>query len=247
MSKLNYYPVHIKACLCNFVKKTIICSSFLYSLLYSCSTVTTSFTKIWGGNWILQNKFSWLIVISTILWNMISQFEAKIAKINFAKTCSAKISALNVLVKLHLQRMLMWVKQRHLFFTAWKCPYSEFFWFVFSRIRTECGEIQGIFPYSCRLQENTCKKTSEYGYFSRRALFTTNDSFMTVTREFSQRRTFWYSCQFKIPIWFRKSKAKFFVAKIQDLCNVHFKEYGLWVLKQIRKKFVLIFCKFHYI
>ena len=28
-----------------------------------------------------------------------------------------------------------------------KCPYSEFFWSVFSGIWTEYGEIQGISPY----------------------------------------------------------------------------------------------------
>ena len=40
-----------------------------------------------------------------------------------------------------------------------KCPYSELFWFVFSRIRTECGEIL-----------RTDQNNSEYGYFSRRRL-----------------------------------------------------------------------------
>ena len=29
-----------------------------------------------------------------------------------------------------------------------KCPYSKFFWFVFSRIRTEYGEARSISPYS---------------------------------------------------------------------------------------------------
>ena len=32
-----------------------------------------------------------------------------------------------------------------------KCPYSEFFWSVFSCNRTEYGEIRGIFPYSVRV------------------------------------------------------------------------------------------------
>ena len=36
-----------------------------------------------------------------------------------------------------------------------RCPYSEFFWSVFSRIRTECGEIR----------ENTDQKNSDYGHF----------------------------------------------------------------------------------
>ena len=43
-----------------------------------------------------------------------------------------------------------------------KCPYSEFFWSVFSRIRTKYGED----PYSVRTWENTDQKNSEYGQFS---------------------------------------------------------------------------------
>ena len=36
-----------------------------------------------------------------------------------------------------------------------KCPYSELFWSVFSRIRTEYGEILRISLYSVRMRENT--------------------------------------------------------------------------------------------
>ena len=35
------------------------------------------------------------------------------------------------------------------------CRYSEFFWSVFSRIRTEYGEIRSITPYSVWMRENT--------------------------------------------------------------------------------------------
>ena len=42
------------------------------------------------------------------------------------------------------------------------CPYSEFFWSVFIRIRTEYGEILSISPYSVRMWENT--DTFEYGH-----------------------------------------------------------------------------------
>ena len=35
-----------------------------------------------------------------------------------------------------------------------KCPYSKLPWSVFSRFRTECGEIQSITPYSVRIREN---------------------------------------------------------------------------------------------
>ena len=46
-----------------------------------------------------------------------------------------------------------------------KCPYSEFFWSVFSRIWSEYGE--RISLYSVRMRENTDQKNSEYGDFSR--------------------------------------------------------------------------------
>ena len=48
-----------------------------------------------------------------------------------------------------------------------KCPYSEFFWSVFSRIRTEYEKIRSIFPYSVRMRENTDQENFEYGLFSR--------------------------------------------------------------------------------
>ena len=52
-----------------------------------------------------------------------------------------------------------------------KCQYSGFFWFVFSRMRTECedeyGEILRISPYSVRMRENTDQKNSEYGNYLR--------------------------------------------------------------------------------
>ena len=48
-----------------------------------------------------------------------------------------------------------------------KCLYSEFFWSVFSRIRTEYGKIRSISPYSVQIRENTDQKNSEYGHFSR--------------------------------------------------------------------------------
>ena len=48
-----------------------------------------------------------------------------------------------------------------------KCPYSEFLWSVFSRIRTEYGEILHISSYSVRIQENADQKNSEYRDFLR--------------------------------------------------------------------------------
>ena len=41
------------------------------------------------------------------------------------------------------------------------------FWFLFSRIRTECEETQSNSPYSVRMRESRDQNNSEYGHFSR--------------------------------------------------------------------------------
>ena len=47
-----------------------------------------------------------------------------------------------------------------------KCRCSEFFWSVFSRIRTECGEVPLIsLLYSVRMWENTDQKNPNAGNF----------------------------------------------------------------------------------
>ena len=47
-----------------------------------------------------------------------------------------------------------------------KCPYSAFFWSVFSRIQTEYRKMLCISPYSVRMQENTDQKNCEYEHCS---------------------------------------------------------------------------------
>ena len=54
--------------------------------------------------------------------------------------------------------------------TTLRKTYSELFWSVFSRIRTEYGEILRISPYSVRMWGNTDQNDSEYGHFSRSAI-----------------------------------------------------------------------------
>ena len=44
-----------------------------------------------------------------------------------------------------------------------KCPYSQFFWSVYSRIRTEYGERENT--------ENTDQKNSKHQHFSRSVKF----------------------------------------------------------------------------
>ena len=48
-----------------------------------------------------------------------------------------------------------------------KCPYSELFWFVFSRIRTEYWQLRSISTYAIQMRENTNQNNSEYGHFLR--------------------------------------------------------------------------------
>ena len=47
-----------------------------------------------------------------------------------------------------------------------KCPYSELFWYVFSRIPTEYGNLLHESPNSVQMLENTDQKYSQYGHFS---------------------------------------------------------------------------------
>ena len=49
-----------------------------------------------------------------------------------------------------------------------KCPYSELFWSIFSRIPIEYGVIQSISPYLVRMRENADQNNSEYEHFLRR-------------------------------------------------------------------------------
>ena len=51
-----------------------------------------------------------------------------------------------------------------------KYPYLELFCSVFSRIRTEYGEIRSISQYSVRMRENMDQKIYDYGLFLRSAI-----------------------------------------------------------------------------
>ena len=48
-----------------------------------------------------------------------------------------------------------------------KCPYSELFWSLFSRIWTEYEEILCISSYSVRMRENANQNSSKYRHFLR--------------------------------------------------------------------------------
>ena len=54
-----------------------------------------------------------------------------------------------------------------------KCPYSELFWFVFSRIKTECREIRSVSPYSVQMWENMDQNNSKYRHFLHSVIYCT--------------------------------------------------------------------------
>ena len=62
-----------------------------------------------------------------------------------------------------------------------KCPYSELFSSVFSRIRAEYGEMQSIYPYSVWMWENTDQNNSEYGHFLRTLILLNDTAFFKET------------------------------------------------------------------
>ena len=75
-------------------------------------------------------------------------------------TCTPEVSTyckgfLNS-AKCHLTRKWLSIALRK------KCPYSEFFWTVFSRIRTEYREMRSIPPYSVQMRQKTDQKNSKY-------------------------------------------------------------------------------------
>ena len=73
-----------------------------------------------------------------------------------------------------------------------KCPYSEFFWSVFSRIRTGHGEIRSISPYSVRIRETMDQKNSKYGHFTEwRSEFEIQQKLMVVYRLAKIYINFW--------------------------------------------------------
>ena len=52
-----------------------------------------------------------------------------------------------------------------------KCSYSELFWSIFSRIRTEYRETLRTCPYSVQMWENTDQNYSKYGSFFHAVLY----------------------------------------------------------------------------
>ena len=69
-----------------------------------------------------------------------------------------------------------------------KCQYSEFFWFAFSHIWTEYGDLVRS-PYSVRMRENADLKNFEYGHFLRSVkLKKTIEKIKSYQRKFHKNR-----------------------------------------------------------
>ena len=81
-------------------------------------------------------------------------------------------------------------------FLCEKCPYPELFWFVFSRIRTEYGEILRISPYSVQMQENMDQNNSEYGHFLRSVV----SDYTWKAEDSYQTQGTWYIVYLKIDL-----------------------------------------------
>ena len=60
------------------------------------------------------------------------------------------------------------------------CPYLELIWSVFSRIRTEYGDMRSISLYSVRMRENTDQNNSKYGHFLPSDCYYANVNFLSL-------------------------------------------------------------------
>ena len=67
----------------------------------------------------------------------------------------------------NLHTLMNWKNPKFKKGTVEKCPYSEYFWSIFSSIWTEYRQILSISPSSVRMLENMDQKNSKYGHFSR--------------------------------------------------------------------------------
>ena len=131
------------------------------------------FTGIFQGFWPqVQNTFFWAILdgcfclvflrFSPLYWfvlvcddNFLLKRLASLADYSFIYFLFFKIRTSNYCMVNNV------TKHSH----CVKCLYLEFFWSLFSRIRTEYVEILRIFPYSLRMRENTDQKNCEHGHF----------------------------------------------------------------------------------
>ena len=68
-----------------------------------------------------------------------------------------------------------------------KCPYSELFWSIFSRIRTEYGEIRSISPHPVQMRENANQINSKYAQFLHSVAF----NVFAIARDTYTKEIYW--------------------------------------------------------
>ena len=87
-------------------------------------------------------------------------------QVSFSQCCSSRVrtpldNCFFLLVTVPLSK-LYW-----LYSLCEKCPIWSFFWYVFSHIWAEYGDLRSKSPYSVQMRENTDQKNSALGHFSR--------------------------------------------------------------------------------
>ena len=103
-----------------------------------------------------------------------------------------------------------------------KCPYSEFFWSVFSQIQSEYQDVLSKSPSLVQIRGNADQKNSEYGHFSRNVLW--------ATRRFNNKKNhrdkcwFQFSCANLTLIVFSVIFSRFYVycSQLYSYCYLSF-------------------------
>ena len=99
-----------------------------------------------------------------------------------------------------------------------------FFWSVFSRIRTEYGEIRSISPYSVRIRENRDQnKLRIWTHFKQPIFHRTNIGSSFLTGSYSSRDT----ARALIQIWGKRWSRLFFMRHRP----IHFTSITSWMIK----------------
>ena len=98
-------------------------------------------------------------------------------------------------LSLSLLITIKWIFFQRLSTLRKNCPYSELFWSVFSRTRTEYGEILRISPYSVLMRENTDQNNSEYGHFLRSGTDEFGDKNFKIETDYLEVQKTWYCWQ----------------------------------------------------
>ena len=93
---------------------------------------------------IIQKSWSYILPSSNILFIFTSlSFQA-------LSTSFSNVSYESIII-IYIYIAAWWILRE-------KCPYSEFLWSVFSRIRTEYENIRSISPYLVQMRENVDQK-----------------------------------------------------------------------------------------